>query len=161
MISQRLVEDGIIEGNSILTISEGEKANDENGKNSDDNPNGRQMTERTAIEKAALRRSQRMNSPLENNDNTGNTLSAIVTVDGGDIENPNLNGIQEGVVEEERGESAVNFSQKLQKYMKSILSCLYKVGSHYVYRGILLFCLLLDLLFLSLAILGFNEYRLW
>ena len=158
MISQRLVEDGIIEGNSILTIPDGENENggiDENGDNfgSNNHSNNSNVEVITAVEKAALRNSQRVKSPL-------------AVVENGDEQNANANAnanaIQEGVPGEEgEGDRSVGFSQKLYQCMNSIISFLRKVGSHYVYRGVFLVCLLLDLLFLSLAILGFIEYRLW
>lgn len=151
MISQRLVEDGIIEGNSILTLPEGDKGNEEKGDNGNDrhhdhdNNNNDNMI--TAVEKAALRSSQQMKSPVvENGEGSTNVQTSA-------------NEMEREMAEEE--ERSVDFSQKLQRWMESITSFLFKVGSHYVYRGVFLVCLLLDLLFLSLAILGFNDYRLW
>ena len=153
MISQRLVEDGIIEGNSILTLPEGDKSNEDNGENGYDNGNNSNNSAMiTAVEKAALRSSQRVKSPVAIGDGGGG---------GEGNANTNTNEVGEGMAEEVEEERSVEFSQKLQQWMKSTTSFLFKVGSHYVYRGVFLVCLLLDLLFLSLAILGFNEYRLW
>ena len=151
MISQRLVEDGIIQGNALLTLPEGEST--------EHSPVNHSIS---AVEKAALRMSRRVpvNGEGGENGENGKEKTSGVVVEilddndrGNDHENDHGN---EEVLDEMKKDR-----KQWKVYLQKTLECLRKVGGHYIYRGIFLLLLAIDLLLLGLAVLGFSEYRLW
>lgn len=143
MISQRLVEDGIIQGNSLLTLPEGESAEQSLADHSI-----------SAVEKAALRMSSRVSAngerEQEGQEGKGEMGGVVVEMLG-------EKGHEKGEVVDETKKGV----KQWEMYLMKTLECLRKVGGHYIYRGIFLLLLAIDLLLLGLAVLGFNEYRLW
>lgn len=147
MISQRLVEDGIIQGNSLLTLPEGESAEQSLADHSI-----------SAVEKAALRMSSRVSANGGQEEQEGQEGQEGKGEMGGVVvEMLGEKGHEKGEVVDETKKGVKQWEMYLQK----TLECLRKVGGHYIYRGIFLLLLAIDLLLLGLAVLGFNEYRLW